>query len=184
MQTSVILAGKCDSCRHSTASFCESVELKDKIYKVSWVVLFCGWEIAQAHSIKIMFRQIKASTSPPPPPGHTPSIWNLCRPAEEGIWLSESSRGWGIWTALLISHEISGMANNHGGCGVRGFSWKRLCLWGQLVTRKGLKQALCRIWRYLNFKTFNFGFKVLNIWMYWVAFTMKYNTYTSDSIQQ
>ena len=29
--------------------------------------------------------------------------------------------------------------------GVRGFSWKRLCFCGQLVTRKGLKQALCRI---------------------------------------
>ena len=28
---------------------------------------------------------------------------------------------------------------------LRGFSWKRLCLYGQLVTRKGLKQALCRI---------------------------------------
>ena len=36
-----------------------------------------------------------------------------------------------------------------------GFSWKRLCLCGQLVTRKGLKQALCRIWRYLNFNIFN-----------------------------
>ena len=67
MRTSVILAGKCDSCRHSTTSFCESVKLKDTIYKVSWVVLFCGWEIAQAHSIKIMYpsKLIKASTSPP-----------------------------------------------------------------------------------------------------------------------
>ena len=36
-----------------------------------------------------------------------------------------------------------------------GFSWKRLCLCGQLVTRKGLKQALCGIWRYLNFNIFN-----------------------------
>ena len=38
-----------------------------------------------------------------------------------------------------------GVASYHGGRGVRGFSWKRLCLCGQLVTRKGLKQALCRI---------------------------------------
>ena len=34
-----------------------------------------------------------------------------------------------------------GVASYHGGRGVRGFSWKRLCLCGQLVTRKGLKQA-------------------------------------------
>ena len=37
------------------------------------------------------------------------------------------------------------MVSYHGGRGVGGFSWKRLCLCGQLVTRKGLKQALCRI---------------------------------------
>ena len=45
----------------------------------------------------------------------------------------------------LNSCETSGVASNHGGRGVGGFSWKRLCLCGQLVTRKGLKQALCRI---------------------------------------
>ena len=33
----------------------------------------------------------------------------------------------------------------NGGRGVRGFSWKGLCLCGQLVTREGLKQALWRI---------------------------------------
>ena len=65
---------------------------------------------------------------------------------EEGIWLSESSGGWGIWTAPSISCKIFGVASYHGGRGVRGFSWKRLCLCGQLVTRKGLKQALCRFW--------------------------------------
>ena len=90
------------------------------------------------------------------PPGHTPGIWHLCRPGEEGIWLSESSRGWGIWSPCFrggltwtppsISRKIFGVASYHGGRGVRGFSWKRLCLCGQLVTRKGLKQALCRIW--------------------------------------
>ena len=74
VQTSVILAGKCDSCRHSTTSFCENVELKDTIYKVSWVVLFCGWEIAQAHSIKIMYPSKQSFNIPPPHswayPGH------------------------------------------------------------------------------------------------------------------
>ena len=28
-----------------------------------------------------------------PPARHTPGIWHLCRPGEEGIWLSESPRG-------------------------------------------------------------------------------------------
>ena len=44
-----------------------------------------------------------------------------------------------------ILYEISGVASYHGGRGFRGFSWKRVCLCGQLVTRKGLKQRLCRI---------------------------------------
>ena len=115
------------------------------------------------------------------PPGHTPGIWHLCRPGEEGIWLSESSRGWGIWTAPSISCEISGVANYHGGHGVRGFSWKRLCLCGQLVTRKGLKQALCRIWRYLNFKIFNIGFR-LGIYEC-VKLCLQWHTITIPAIQ-
>ena len=106
------------------------------------------------------------------PPGHTPGIWHLCRPGEEGIWLSESSRGWGIWSAPSISCEISGVVSYHGGLGVRGFSWKRSCLWGQLVTRKGLKQALCRIWRYLNFNIFNIGFR---LWIYMNVLSGVYN---------
>ena len=40
--------------------------------------------------------------SPPPPnPRHTLGIWHLCHPGEEGIWLSESFRGWRIWTISL-----------------------------------------------------------------------------------
>ena len=87
------------------------------------------WDFEQ-----LCISQIETSTSLPPPwrayPGHvTPSPSR-----EERIWLSESSRGWGIWTARSISCEISGMASSHQDRGVRGFSWKRLCLWGQLVT--------------------------------------------------
>ena len=87
------------------------------------------WDFEQ-----LCISQIETSTSLPPPwrayPGHvTPSPSR-----EERIWLSESSRGWGIWTARSISCEISGMASSHRDRGVRGFSWKRLCLWGQLVT--------------------------------------------------
>ena len=107
-------------------------------------------------------RSFNMTPHPPPLPGRTPGIWHLCRPGEEGICLSDSSRGWGIWTAPSISCEISGVASYHGGRGVRlrGFSWKRLCLCGQLVTRRGLKQALCRVWRYLNFKI------GVRLWMY------------------
>ena len=55
------------------------------------------------------------------------------------------------------------MVSYHWGRGIRGFSWKGLFLYGQLVTRKGLKQALCCIWRYLNFNIFNIGYR---LWIY------------------
>ena len=42
----------------------------------------------------------------PPPPRHTPGIWHLCRPGEEEIWLSESSRGWGIWSPCVRGGEF------------------------------------------------------------------------------
>ena len=76
----------------------------------------------------------------PPTPGHIPGIWHLCRPREEG---------WGIWTVPSISCEISGrfplhVVSYHGGRSVRGFSWKRLCLCGQLVARKEWNE-LCAI---------------------------------------
>ena len=68
--------------------------------------------------------------------------------------------GVGIWTAPSISCEISGLTSYHGERSARGFSWKRFCLCGQLVTGKGLKQVLCRIWRYLNFHIFDIGFRL------------------------
>ena len=65
--------------------------------------------------------------------------------------------------------------------GVRGFSWKRLCLWGKLVMRKGLQQALCCIWRYLNFKIFNFGFR---LWIYeCIKLCLQWNTIPIPAIQ-
>ena len=45
-RTSVILAGKRGSRRHSTTSFSENVMLADTSDKVLEVLLFCGWEIA------------------------------------------------------------------------------------------------------------------------------------------
>ena len=73
-----------------------------------------------------------------------PKIRLQCR---LGIWLSESSRGWGIWTVASISCEISGSFAYGKLSWQTWFLWKRLCLCGQLVMRKGLKQALCCIWR-------------------------------------
>ena len=69
-------------------------------------------------------------------------------------------QGWGIWSPCVKGGEISRVASYHGGRGFRGFSWKRLCLCGQLVTGKGLKQALYRIWRYLNINIFKIGFRL------------------------
>ena len=77
-----------------------------------------------------------------------------------------------------ITHNL--WQSHHGWCGVRGFSRKRLCLCGQLVTRKGLKQALYLIWRHLNFNIFNIGFR---LWIYELILIQR-NTFTGDSIQQ
>ena len=49
-----------------------------------------------ATTVVLCIGQIEASTSPPP--RHTLGFWHLCCPGEEGIWLSESSREWGIWS--------------------------------------------------------------------------------------
>ena len=103
--------------------------------------------------IKVCIGQIEASTCPPPPPGHTPGIWHLCRPGEEGIWLSESSRGWGIWSPCFRCGEFELHLRFH----VKSLAWRAImgdaaledfrgkdCAF--VVARKGLKQALCRIW--------------------------------------
>ena len=74
-----------------------------------------------------------------------------------------------------------GVASYHGERGVKWFSWKRLCLCGRLVTRKGLKQALCRIWRYLNFKIFSIGFR---LWIYeCIKLCLRWNTMTIPAIK-
>ena len=86
----------------------------------------------------------------PPPPGHTPGIWHLWRPGEEGIWLSESSKGWGIWSPCFRGGEFELHPRFHvkslGNGVLEYFCGKDFAFFGQLVTRRGLKQALCRIW--------------------------------------
>ena len=92
--------------------------------------------------------------TPPLPPGHTSGIWHLCHPGEDGIWLSESSRGWGIWSPCFRGGEFE----LHPWFHVKSLaSWaiiedgvledshgKDFFLCGQLVTRKGLNK-LCAI---------------------------------------
>ena len=57
----------------------------------------------------VMYQLNRSFNSPSPfHRGHTLGIWHLCCTGEEGIWLSESSRGWGIWTITSILCEISG----------------------------------------------------------------------------
>ena len=113
---------------------------------------------------------VKSKLQHPPAPGHFTPLPSAILGKRE---LSESPRGWGIWSPCIGGGEFEPqprfhvkslgalhMAIYHGTGGVKGFSWKRLCLSGQLVTRKGLKQALCRNWRYLNFNIFNIGFRL------------------------
>ena len=101
----------------------------------------------------IMYRSNRSFNMPPRAyPGHltpltSPGGGNLIIRVFQGVGnLIPMLWGWEIWTAPSISSKIFGVASYHGGCGVRGFSWKRLCICGQLGTRKELKQALCRIW--------------------------------------
>ena len=63
--------------------------------------------------------QIEASTCPP---GQTPGIWHLCRPGEEGIWLSESSRGWGIWSPCFRGGEFELHPRFH----VKSLAWRAI----------------------------------------------------------
>ena len=115
-----------------------------------WTCPRSGAHLLPRSVTRVMYRSNR-SFNIPPAPRHPQGIWHLF-PGEEGIWLSESSsRGWGIWSPcvrggeylnctldLMWNLEISGEGSCHEGRGVGAcwrFSWKRLCLYGQLVTR-------------------------------------------------
>ena len=55
-------------------------------------------------------------------PGHTPGIWHLCRPREEGIWWSESSKGWGIWSPCFRGGEFELHPRFH----VKSLAWRAM----------------------------------------------------------
>ena len=63
--------------------------------------------------------QIEASTCPP---RQTPGIWHLCCSVEEGIWLSESSRGWGIWSPCVRGGEFEWHPRFH----VKSLAWRAI----------------------------------------------------------
>ena len=56
------------------------------------------------------------------PPGHTPGIWHLCHPGEEGIWSSKSSRGWGIWSPCFRGGEFELHPRFH----VKSLAWRAI----------------------------------------------------------
>ena len=107
---------------------------------------------------------VKSKLQHPPPPGHTPGIWHLYRPGEEGMWLSKSSRGWGIWSPCVRGREFELHPRFH----VKFLAWRAIM--GALVLEDfrgkdcafvaNWLQGLCRIWRYLNFNIFNTGFRL------------------------
>ena len=111
---------------------------------LNWFAIYPQRCIWTNEYLAIMYRWNRSFNSPPPPgayPRHLTPLpsrggGNLIIGVFQGVGnLIPMRWGWGIWTAPSISCEISGVASCHGGRGVRGFSWKRLCLCGQLVTR-------------------------------------------------
>ena len=65
---------------------------------------------------------VKSKLQHAPPPGHTPGIWHLCRPGEEGIWLSEFSRGWEIWSPCFRGGEFELHPRFH----VKSLAWRAM----------------------------------------------------------
>ena len=109
--------------------------------------------------------QFKASTCPPPP---APAYLGLLTPLPSRggrNLIIRVFQGVGNLNCTSISCKIFGVASYHGGRGVRAFSWKRLCLCGQLVTRKGLKQAFRPLWsiQILKFSILDSGFECMNV---------------------
>ena len=92
----------------SFVSLFSFLSVKDQIasFQLKEIQLLCFWTKLQH----------------PPPPGHTPGIWHLCRPGEEGIWLSECSRGWGIWSPCFRGGEFELHPRFH----VKSLAWRAI----------------------------------------------------------
>ena len=91
--------------------------------------------------LRVMYRSNRSFNIPPPPrayPGHLTPLpsrggGNLIIRVFQGVGnLIPMCQGWGIRTAPSISCELSGVASYYWGPSIRGFSWKRLFLCGQI----------------------------------------------------
>ena len=91
--------------------------------------------------------QLNQSFSIPPPPSGTLWAFDTFAILGRREFEYQSLPGSGEFKPQPRFHVKSlgalHMTSYHGGHSVRGFSWKKLCLCGQLVTRKGLKQTFC-----------------------------------------
>ena len=111
------------------------------------------------HVCMIMCQSNRSFNIPPPP-----DIWHFCRPGEEGIWLSESSRAWGIWSPCVRGGEFELHPQFH----VKSLAWRAVMEDAVLEDFRGKDCAfvanwlrgLCRIWSYLNSNIFNIGFRL------------------------
>ena len=102
---------------------------KENFYKMFWFLMltsacFRSWRLWNLSLFNIMYKSNRSFNNPPPAPGHTPGIWHLCRPGQEGIWLSESSRGWGIWSPCVRGGEFELHPRFH----VKSLAWR--AAWG------------------------------------------------------
>ena len=97
---------------------------------------------------RLCIGQIEASTCAPP--GHTPGIWHLGRPGEEGIWLSESSRGWEIWTAPSISSKFLAWRAIRGDAVLEDFRGKDYAFVANWLRGKDLNK-LCAVFEVFKF---------------------------------
>ena len=106
------------------------------------------------------------------PPGHTPGIWHLCRPGEGGIWLSESSRGWGIWSPCF---RVGG-CELHPRFHVKSLAWRAnmggavldCAFVASWLRGKGLNK-LCAVFEVFKFWNFS-GFECMNVFYCCVFF--------------
>ena len=120
------------------------------------------------------------------PPGHTLGIGHLCRPGEEEMWLSESSRGWGIWYPCVRGGEFERHPRFH----VKSLVWQAIMGHALLEDFRGKDCAfvanwlpgkgLSKLW-YLNSKIFNIGFR---LWIYeYIKLCIQWNTISIPAIQ-
>ena len=115
IETSLLNTPKNPYLNQTTQKLLAKIFLYKKIPKSSLSLEIHSWNWLM-HNVSVK------SKLQHPPPGHTPGIWHLCRPGEEGIWLSESSRGWGIWSPCFRGGEFELHPRFH----VKSLAWRAM----------------------------------------------------------